>query len=232
LNIDNLDDDEIAKLWQAVRDLKTENKGSHQTIARGQTRFEGDQSWILEGTGTVIGTLYVEGDLDGDGNITWRGLSDFDGDVRITKTLKVTANTELSGPTLVDDTLDVTAETRLRGDTTLESNMTVKDGGSVKVEGPNAVTLGMTSADVPGLEFEDGGAFVGVEDGVQLNNAAGNGFVYAAEDVGMQRGSTSLDVTPDAIYLRGPVFMPRLPTISGVSANVAVDPVTGELGTV
>jgi hypothetical protein len=230
----NLRADPFEELARRVAKLESARPLGNSDVSRGNTIFRGIRSLVVKGS------QYVEGLLEGIGDFVWRGSMKItglgtlgvEGPATFSATLDVTAATRLRGPTTIEDTLDVTAETRLRGDATLEKNLTLKDGGKVTVEGPNALTVGITSADVPGIEFADGGAFVGVEDGVQLNNADGNGFVYASEDVGMQRGSNSLSVTPDAIYLRGPVFMPRLPTISGVSANVTVDPVTGELGVI
>jgi hypothetical protein len=196
------------------------------SVSRGRTRFIGEESIIVEGSGRVTGTWIIDGSLEGDGQISWTGPSDFDGDVKITKTLDVTAETNLSGPTIIDDTLDVTAETRLRGATTLESDMSVTNGGKVKV---GTVTLGITSNGRPGLDF-DGATLT--ENADRLALESGQAVVGVAPTIAaVAFDDRVVRVSEDGTTISGPVFMPDLPPISGVSSNVFVDPDTGELGT-
>jgi hypothetical protein len=196
-------------------------------VSRGRTRFIGEESIVIEGSGRVSGTLVVDGSLDGDGKISWTGPAEFDGDVKITKSLDVTADTNLSGPTLIDDTLDVTAETRLRGGTTLEADMTVTNGGKVKV---GTVELGITSNGRPGLDF-DGATLTENSDRLALES--GQAVVGVAPTfAAVAFGESSVVVSEDRTTVRGPVYLTDLRTISGVSSNVAIDPTTGLLGVI
>jgi hypothetical protein len=238
MKIHNTDEDPMVDILRRLAALETANPLQAGAIDHGALSILSDEGLIVKGSASVSGIL------KGIGQLLWSGIVRITGPLFVSDTLDVIADATFQGATTIQNTLDVTAETTLSGATTIKNTLDVEaltrlladliisGDGKITVQGLNAVTLGMTSADVPGLEFEEGGAFVGVENGVQLNNAAGNGFVFASADVGLQRGSKSIRVTVDDITLRGPVFMPDLPEISGVSANVTVDPATGELGVI
>ncbi|MCI2959128.1 hypothetical protein MN032_15665 [Agromyces atrinae] len=106
-----------------------------------------------------------------------------------------------------DGLIDWNGTMRLRGPATIE------DGGAVTVLGGISVRLGLTDAGVPGLQFGTGGQVVGTSDGVQLNNASGNGFAYAnADRVGMSRGPRSINVDVDRTSVVGPFRLGSLTT--------------------
>jgi cytoskeletal protein CcmA (bactofilin family) len=176
-------------------------------VSRGRTRFIGEESIVIEGSGRVSGTLIVDGKIDGEGKMSWTGPADFDGDVKITKTL------------------DVSAETRLRGETTLEANMNVTNGGKVVV---GSVELGITSNGRPGLDF-DGATLTEASDRLAMGSGTatvGVAPTFAAVAV----GNKSVVVTNTDTTLSGPVKLASLAAApSGTAVYTVVADASGKL---
>jgi hypothetical protein len=229
----------IERLIARVSRLESGSMLEKVSITAGRMRFIGgvlrlDSNALLE----LVGKANITGTLEGVGTILWRGSMkilglgtlDVDGPATFKATLDVTADTRLRGPTSIEDTLDVTAETRLRGDTTLEKNLSVRTGGKITVEGSSPVTIGVTSDGRPGVEMS-GGRLSSAEDRVALTKGTatlGVADTFAA----MAFGANAMLVRENGTTFVGAIHLPDLPTISGVSANVTVDPDTGELGVI
>jgi hypothetical protein len=81
----------------------------------------------------------------------------------------------------------------------------------------------VTSSGRPGLQFSTGSQVVGTADGAQLTNAAGNGFAFAGDTVGLQRGSKRLAVTAAGIEMS----LATVPT--GTTVYMVVSDAAGNL---
>jgi hypothetical protein len=220
--IDDVKESEAKKNNRLLRRTSRVTPGNNQSVTGGRTRFIGLQSLIVIGSQLVSGLLEITGTLEGVGAILWRG------------SIKVLGlgTLDVAGPAKFSATLDVTAETRLRGKTTLENDLNVKPAGKIVVEGPFAATLENGE-----LAFETGGKVVAYPQGLAMEagdaevtaSVAGAYLWFGTDHIAVTSGgvSASGDFTTN-----GKVFLKNLPTISGVSANVTVDPDTGELGVV
>jgi len=92
------------------------------------------------------------------------------------------------------------------------------------------MTIGQTSAGRPGIQFSTGAQVVGTSNGAQLNNAAGNGQVYANDTVGMQRGSKSVEVTSLGVTVSQPFKIQSLPIApAGTTVYMVVSDSSGNL---
>jgi hypothetical protein len=212
------------------------------SVNNGQTSFNGNESLIVTGSQKVTGWLIVTGTLKGVGTLLWEQVVNFtgaftstgptklNGPTEITDTLDVSAETLLRGATTIENTLDVAAETILRGALELLADLAVRAGGTITVDGIDPMVIGLTSAGRPGIQFSTGAQVVGTATGAQMNNAAGNGFVYANETVGMQRGSKYIRVGTAGVEVEGDITT-DLPQISatGRTPNVWCDPATKKL---
>ena len=139
-----------------------------------------------------------------DGNLTISGTASVNGVLVGSGTFTWTGTTNLNGPTFVRDDLTVTS------------------GGKITVVGGNDLEIGITTSGNPGVEFEDGGQLAGTSDGIQLTNPAGNGFVYAGSNVGMSRGSKSVQVESSGVTITAPLQVASLPVVPGGATVYAV----------
>ena len=183
--IDNLKKNELATVVSRVRRTETTAPLGSTSVHNGRTRFVGDGSLLVEGLNAlrVTGSAIVSGLLSVTGTLRVIGAFFIDGITTVTGVWNQNGPWNLAGAGGITGDVVQTGTTRVRG------------GGKVIVEGTDPVTLGLTSAGRPGLQFGTGSQVVGTSDGAQLNNAAGNGFVFAGDTVGMQRGSKHMNVT-------------------------------------
>jgi hypothetical protein len=215
--IDDVKESEAAKTKKLVRRANRATPGNNQSVTGGRTRFIGIQSLIVIGSQLVTGLLEVAGRFEGNGTILWRGSMKILG----------LGTLDVDGPATFRATLDVLAATRLRGKITLEDDMTLVGPGKIKV---GTVTMGVTSNGRPGIELE-GGILSSAEDRVALTQ--GSATVGVSETfAAMAFGASAVLVRQDGTTIVGPIYLPALPPISGVSTNVAVDPQTGKLGAI
>jgi hypothetical protein len=135
---------------------------------------------------------------------------------------------------IVEGSAKVTGE--LKGEGTLNWTGPVNVSGddvSITLNGAIPVVLGKIGGFV-GLLFGTGARLIGWAGGAALFAPNGqSGLVVTNDAVSVAAGGYngfSVNGGADGTKILGPVFMPDLPTISGVSANVFVDPDTGKLG--
>lgn len=153
----------IRKLVSRVSRLESGSMLENSSITNGRMRFIGGLLRIDTG-----GRVEIDGTLEGDGTLDWTGPATFDGDVKITKTLDVTAATTLR------NTLAV------KGPATLENDLTVKEAGKITVEGPIPMVL-----DDAKLKFSSGGTLKGYSGGVVLlaNETSGAAIQLTGSDI-------------------------------------------------
>lgn len=249
---------EIRRMQAELQELRTTPSLESASITRGGLRVASDEGLSVEGSAIVSGLLRVTGtelvngtlrvtgnfELSGpatiSGETTISGNTTISGAVDVTGDLTATGDTDLNGPTTIDGTLTVNGDTTLAGTTAITGNTSVAGnltatgdtdlGGTLHITGEahldndldvaagKKITLG-------GLTLENLGS-----DGGAVNFPEGNLSVSAI--TGMQLlhpdvidiNSARVDIQGVGLYIR------NLPTISGVTANLYVDPDTDEAG--
>ena len=158
----------IQKLVMRVSRLESGAMLENSSITNGRMRFIGGLLRVDSGGRVeIVGTLNADGTINFTGPFTSTGATTLDGDVKITKTLDVTAATTLR------NTLAV------KGQATLENDLTVKDAGKITVEGAIPMVL-----DDAKLKFSSGGTLKGYSGGVVLlaNETSGAAIQLRSEE--------------------------------------------------
>lgn len=159
--IDDLDGNELKKVWAAIRKLQTANPNTSGSVERGRLRFyAGSELLIQNGNLTVSGTATIDGRLTGSGTLTWTGPVDFAGTSTLTGTTNLNGPTTIRGTTAITGTttvtgamningdvditktLDITGNTRIMGTTTLSDDLTLTGGGKITAGGISLVPSG------------------------------------------------------------------------------------------
>jgi len=203
---------QVRSLKRAPRQVAVATDLRNASVSGGRTRFIGLLSLIVEGSQLVSGLLYIAGTLRAIGAIFLDGIT------TVTGVWNQNGPWNLSGAGGITGDVVQTGTTRVRG------------GGKVIVEGADPVTLGLTSSGRPGVQFSTGSQVVGTADGAQITNAAGNGFAYAGDTVGLQRGSKSVEVTGVGVTASAPFRIQSLPIApSGTTVYMVVSDASGNL---
>lgn len=132
-------------LMRRVHVLEVTQPMGYSSVSEGRSRFAGNESVLVQGSGKVegwwivTGTQRVTGLLEGSGTLDWTGPCNLKGKVTVTGNtdfigrLTTTGDVELGGNTVIKKDLDVQAKTRLRGKTTVEDDLEVLPGGKIKI---------------------------------------------------------------------------------------------------
>jgi len=191
----------------------------------------------ITGTATISGTLQADGTIAFTGTLTQSGPSTFTGDTKfngpthingatdITGTTTVTGNMTSTGtftnngPTNLNGATKTTGTLSVEGATTLKGNMDVTGGG--KIEAGNVrITPNATNG---GVEFISGGG-VGGNGGTVVVKGTGNaGLLSSAAVTSIFSGASQLTVGDGYVTIDG------LPTVSGVTPNLYMDPATRQI---
>lgn len=148
--IKNPNDPVIYEILRRLRDLETTAPGGSTAVSRGRTRFVGNESVLVEGSGKVsgwwivTGTLRVIGTLQMLGNMVVEGLMTLAGEIIVAAGGKITV-----GGMVIDPA----------------------DGGSVKFPG-----IGAVRADTNGVRIEAGNTFAVVRQGYAYIGLPGQSF--------------------------------------------------------
>jgi hypothetical protein len=224
--IDNLNANELARLVKRIERLEAAAPVGFTAVSRGALRIVSEEGLIVEGSARISGVM------TGDGTLLWTGPITFTGPFTINGATTQNGEYTVDGDTTVNGDFDVVGTWDLQGNGKITGNvgmtgvLTIQTGGAVKV---GTVTLGITSNGRPGLDF-DGATLT--ENADRLALESGQAVVGVAPTfAAVAFDDRVVRVSEDGTTISGPVFMPDLPPISGVSSNVFVDPDTGELGT-
>jgi cytoskeletal protein CcmA (bactofilin family) len=243
--------DVIRKLVERIERLERAAPIGFSAVSRGALRITSEEGLIVEGSARISGVL------DGDGQLLWSGPITFtgpftingatvqNGEYTVTGPFHVNGTTDINGNTTVNGVFDVVGDSTFTGEVTIDGGwhlngdgdiagnvgmtgtLTIQVGGSIQV---GTVKLGVTSNGRPGLDF-DGATLT--ENADRLALESGQAVVGVAPTfAALAFGSKVVRVSADGTTIAGAVFLPDLPTISGVSANVTADPDTGELGVI
>jgi hypothetical protein len=204
--IDNLNSDELKRLVRRIEKLETGAPLGFSSISRGALRIVSEEGLIVEGSAKVTGHFLVTGLFNADGNA---------GTLHLTGTTTIDGNTFVHGNFALDGKLDIDGDTKITGDTTvtgplhidgdtdITGDVTVDGGGKITVAGAAPMTVGVTSAGRPGVEFP-GGILSSAADRVALstgNATVGTASTFAA----LAFGSNSVVANNAATVITGPV---------------------------
>lgn len=213
MRIDNLRDNQAVRTRKIVK--------THATSAN-----LGDTSITTLGKRLRVGAPGEGGYLEAGGRLFWQGPVELIGEVLLDGNVRITL------------TLTVDAETELNGDVELNSDLTVA-GGRVVVQGPIELVI-----DDGKLQFANGASVAGTAGGVTVASGGGAQLQVASTVASISSGTNSIrtegtgnvvngttDFQGD-VLLNNPTFAEGLPTVplSGVPSGTLVrNPVTKEI---
>ncbi len=136
-------EDQLITLTRRVGRLENANFLENSSVKNGRLRFIGGLLLIDSG-----GTLTVIGHLNGDGDFVWdgpwalKGQGEITGDVDITGNVTSQGDFTQTGPWYLNGDGDIQGNADISGILTLLSQLLVKSGGKITVEGAGGnVTL-------------------------------------------------------------------------------------------
>lgn len=239
--IDNLrGGDPFAAVWKAIRDLQTAANANSTAIGAGGIRvhsgggitIENNGGLLVTGTAEVIGRLLATGIIDfmGEVNISGPLVVEDGGSVTIGSIEFQPDGSAKFGTLTIDPDGKITTGTAeinpdgsaKFGKFTIAVNGDLTSEGSLDIKGPATLNNDLTVAagkkiTLGGLSLENGGA------GSATLNLP-NGSLTASTALGLLLlHTTSITLASDIIKLD------TLPTISGVTPNVYIDPTSKQL---
>lgn len=217
--INNLKNSQLPALQRAVRQAGTATPLNSAAIGReGLLVYGGGVITIENGglkvTGSidVIGELIASGILTFSGTLTQEGESTFTGPTHFDGATDVTGDFDVDGPMTTTGTLDV------EGVTTLKADLNVTAGGEI-----NAGNIKISpSASNGGVEFVSGGGVGGIGGNVVVRGS-GNAGLITDTTAALFAGASQITVGDGSVKIDG------LPTITGVTANLYMDPSTKQV---
>lgn len=234
--IDNLKSEQLGGVVRRIRRVEATNSLDSASVDNGRATFRGLLSLVIQGSALVSGLLTVAGQLVVSGTqtltgiLTATGTTNLNGPVNIAGTQTVTGVLNVNGPWNLAGTGGITGNVSSTGVWTQTGTYKVNGAGKIIIDGTDPMTLGQTSAGRPGIQFSTGAQVVGTATGAQLTNAAGNGFAYAADTVGLQRGSKSVEVTASGVTVTAPFKVQSLAsTPAGTTVFDVVADASGNL---
>lgn len=198
-------------LMRRVHLLEVTQPMGFSSVSEGRSRFAGNESILVEGSGKVegwwivTGTQRVTGRWEGSGTCDWtgpasfRGKMDITGDALISGNTSVTGRMRIRGETTVESDLRVTNDGRiLVGDMTIDPN-----GGSGRVRFANG---GQVWAESNAIKMMIGAHAVSVSNGSVL--IASSGYALEVGSAGVKIVGTLPKVTlpglPPGVMVRRP----------------------------
>ena len=245
--IDNLNQGTINDILRRLRQLEFNTNQNAMGIGRGGIDVYGGGGITIENGGLVVsgsaditGVLNATGTINMSGTFTATGDVNLNGPVEIAGDVTSTGHFTQTGPTDLNGTTTVAGDTTVTGDFTVNGPM--KTTGTLDVEGVTTLkaTLNVTSGKIvasgltidPAVSggsvvFAGGGGLQGTS-GVTVVKGFGNAGLVSNTTASIFAASNSLDVSPSAITVNGPLKNPGMST-TGNAANVWYDASTGQL---
>lgn len=239
----NLTDGDLPKIWQAIRALQNATPMNNSSVGRsGFEVYDGGTINVSSGNLVVNGTATISGVLNADGTVTLSGEVNISGPFTVSGDTAITGDLTVTGPTHLNGTTDIAGDTTVTGDlttsgnldvdgtldingvSTLNNDLTVQGGGLINV-GPNMTLNPAVSGG--SMQFYSGGGVEGAA-GVTAIKGAGNAGLITNTTASVFAASNSVDVSPSAVSITGPVKLQSLST-TGSDANVYFDPSTKQL---
>jgi hypothetical protein len=229
------DEDRLDRIERIVDDLQKGSPSEWQSNSNGLAQFIGGKlqglaGAVFEWVGEIItkGPWTNEGKLTNIGELEQNGPSEFNGPVSITGadgTLDVEAIANFGGDVKVTKTLDVTAEATFHALTKVLGDLRVEEDGKVYIG--TAMVLDPT-VQSGAITFQNGAQVFTNGDSIQVFK--GNAVVQLQGDSArLQFGGSAIVIDDTGIHFYGAVFAHNLPTVAD-DANATADPSTGRLG--
>ena len=208
--LDDLSRGELADILRRLRQLETASPLQNASIGANSLRvYDGGVITIENGGLRVTGTATITGTLQADGTITFTGTFNQSGPTTFT------GDTKLNGPTHINGATDIKGSLSVEGASTLKGNLSVT--GSGKITAGNTVID--PSASNGGVTFASGGG-VGGNGGNVVVKGTGNAGLITDTTAAVFAGASQLTVGDGYVKIDG------LETVSGVTANLYMDPST------
>ena len=208
--LDDLSRGELADILRRLRQLETASPLQNASIGSNGLRvYDGGVITIQNGGLNVTGTATITGTLQADGTITFTGTFNQSGPTTFT------GDTKLNGPTHINGATDIKGSLSVEGASTLKGNLSVT--GSGKITAGNTVID--PSASNGGVTFASGGG-VGGNGGNVVVKGTGNAGLITDTTAAVFAGASQLTVGDGYVKIDG------LETVSGVTANLYMDPST------
>jgi len=227
---DNLNDSQVPDLIRRIERLERASPVNNTAIGRdGIEVYDGGVINIsngglnVVGSGTFTGTLYANGTVAFTGTFTQSGPTTFTGDTSMNGPTHINGNTDVTGdfkvtgPTHLQGATDIKGALSVEGATTLKGDMTLTTG-KIKAGG---MTID-PSVSGGSVVFSGGGGVQGVS-GVTALKGAGNAGVIANNTAAVFAGASQVTVGDGYVTIDG------LPTVTGVTANLYMDPGTRQI---
>ena len=231
--IDNLSQSQIGEIFRRLRAL--ENASPMNSGAVGEGGFEVYNGGVITisngglnvtGTATITGTLQADGTIALTGTLTQSGPSTFTGDTKFNGPTHINGATDITGNTTVTGDFKVTGPTHLEGATDIKGALSVE--GATTLKGDMTLTTGKIkaggltidpSASGGSVVFSGGGGVQGGS-GPTVVKGAGNAGFISDTTAAVFAGASQLTVGDGYVKIDG------LETVSGVTANLYMDPAT------
>lgn len=236
--IDNLNQDEVASLWRAIRALQYATNQNNMAVGRGGISVYGGGGITIENGGlSVTGSATVVGTLNADGTINMTGLFIASGEMRLNGTTIATGDFNIDGPLIVDGnttfngTLNINGVTTIAGDTTVTGKFVTN--GPVDINGLTKITGNLTvtgTLDINGAATLNNDLTVAagkkiILGGLTLENTGAGGGTLNFPNGSVSSGSFGmLMVSAVQVELAAPaVKVTGIPSTTGVTPNVYID---------
>lgn len=235
--IHNLNDGNLAKIWEEIRKLKYATNQNRMAIGRGGMNvYDGGAITIengglhVTGSATISGTLVADGEIQMTGTFTATGDVNLNGPTEVAGTFTVTGDTTVTGDFTVSGPTSLEGVTTIVGDTTVTGNFDV-DGpmttsGTLSVEGETTLKADLTlttgkilAGDVTidpsflsgSVKFANGTYVAATPNGAQMvrPGVGGGAVTVSATQADIGGGGRAIIVNGVGFYLSG-----SLPTTS------------------
>lgn len=235
--VDNLNQGTLNRILARLDKLERGTPMNSSAVGRGGILVHGGGGITIEngglvvtGTATITGTLQADGTIAFTGTLTQSGPSTFTGHTTMDGPVHINGATDINGATSVNGLTTVTGDFNVNGPmkttgtlsvegvTTLKNDLNVTAGGKIKV---GNVNLTPTATD-GGLEFISGGA-VGANGGAVVVKGTGNAGLITSSNAALFAGATQMTISDGSLSVVG------LPTVSGVTSNLYMDPSTKQV---
>lgn len=202
----------------------------------GNTSVSGDFTvtgpTTLNGTTDIGGNTSVTGDLDVKGPLDVTGKMTVTGDTKLDGKTDIGGDTAVTGDLDVEGPLDVTGTMDIKGKSTLQNDLTVQDGGKIKVGANMTLTPAKGGG---GMEFANGAGIS--SSGADLNMDARDASLTLGTQAVLAGGSSVMVMAGSSTSINSPLFildrrfiasgLPAAP--AGAKPNLYRDPSSGEL---
>ncbi|MEV5052996.1 hypothetical protein [Arthrobacter sp. LAR12-1-1.1] len=239
---DNLNDSQLPDILRRIRNLETASPMNNAAIGRGGlTVYDGGGISIengglnVVGSGTFTGTLYANGTVAFTGTFTqtgpttFTGTTNLNGPTNIAGTTTITGNVTSTGtftnngPTNLNGATKTTGTLSVEGITTLKSDLNVTTGGKIKVGTSMTLDPSVSSG---ALVFSNGAQVFTDATTVQMFKG-GSVVQIDSSSAKLQATGGYVNVDSGGVRVDGPLRNSSHSTVTGVTANVYMDPSTG-----